>query len=60
MMLECLAVRMQPSEECDRMILNAMVMEYFSIYFQIVISFNHLTVHTMLLELSHRLERCLV
>ncbi len=60
MMLECLAVRMQPSEECDRMILNAMVMECFSIYFQIVISFNHLTVHTMLLELSHRLERCLV
>ncbi len=51
---------MQPSEECDRMILNAMVMECFSIYFQIVISFNHLTVHTMLLELSHRLERCLV
>ena len=60
MMLKCLAVRMQPPEECDRMILNGMVMEYFSIYFQIVISFNHLTVHTMLLELSHRLERCLV
>ena len=42
------------------MILNAMVMECFSIYFQIVISFNHLTVHTMLLELSHRLARHLV